>query len=273
VFCGEVGHSQRHTFTVMGDAVNLTARLMAKAHAGEVVASRRLLDTAGNRFALHWQEPFAVKGKLALQEAAVVGEPRVDRVDASGETTLVGRDELRSQVIALIRAHRSFEVIGPSGMGATRLIDSAITRMKATRIDVMATVADQVEQLAIARRLLAIVAAHRDAAFVEPDLAAAKTGDQAVMWMVDAILAHWPNGVVCVVDHTHYCDEASLRVLRSLAVGVADHDSCVIAVGRESTLRVDDVIVTPPLRSDDIRTLAIDASVRALSRRRTRRHR
>jgi class 3 adenylate cyclase len=73
VFCGEVGHAQRHTFTVMGDAVNLTARLMAKAHAGEVVASRRLLDTVGNRFALHWQEPFAVKGKLALRSSRRVG--------------------------------------------------------------------------------------------------------------------------------------------------------------------------------------------------------
>jgi class 3 adenylate cyclase/tetratricopeptide (TPR) repeat protein len=265
VFCGEVGHVQRHTFTVMGDAVNLTARLMAKAHAGHVLASRRLLDAVSGRFAVTWQEPFVVKGKLALQEAAIVGERRIDHVEAAGESVLIGRDELRAQVIATIRAHRSFDVVGPSGIGATRLIDSAITRMKATRVDVLATVADQVEQLGVARRLLATVAAHGNRAVDEPDLSAAKTGDQAVMWLVDALLAHWPTGIVCVVDHTHYCDEASLRVLRSLAVSVGESDSCLVAVGRAAVLGVDDAIELPGLDEGPVRTVAIAASLRALS--------
>ena len=39
VFAGEVGPSYRRTFTVMGDAVNLAARLMAKAEPNQIITS------------------------------------------------------------------------------------------------------------------------------------------------------------------------------------------------------------------------------------------
>ena len=44
VFAGAVGGSDRATFTVMGDTVNLAARLMATAPPGELYASPEVLD-------------------------------------------------------------------------------------------------------------------------------------------------------------------------------------------------------------------------------------
>ena len=50
VFAGEVGPAYRRTFTVMGDTVNLTARLMAKAAPGEIVATPEILQPARTAF-------------------------------------------------------------------------------------------------------------------------------------------------------------------------------------------------------------------------------
>ena len=50
VFAGDVGTAFRRTFTVMGDTVNLAARLMAKAEPGQVLATAEVLDRSSIRF-------------------------------------------------------------------------------------------------------------------------------------------------------------------------------------------------------------------------------
>ncbi|NIV54772.1 MAG: hypothetical protein GWN48_03940, partial [Actinobacteria bacterium] len=44
VFMGDLGSDRRRTFTVMGDTVNLAARLMQKSQPGQLVASRPVLE-------------------------------------------------------------------------------------------------------------------------------------------------------------------------------------------------------------------------------------
>ncbi|MEO8755148.1 MAG: adenylate/guanylate cyclase domain-containing protein, partial [Casimicrobiaceae bacterium] len=63
VFAGDIGAIFRRTYTVMGDAVNLTARLMAKAEPGHVYATADVLDRSNTLFDVTKLEPFAVKGK------------------------------------------------------------------------------------------------------------------------------------------------------------------------------------------------------------------
>jgi class 3 adenylate cyclase/tetratricopeptide (TPR) repeat protein len=124
VFVGDMGHPQRCTFIVMGDATNLAARLMARAHPGEIIAGERLHDTCPRRFESTPLEPFVVKGKSAPVRAFVVG--RVVEGDAAATqrvdpADLVGRDDELEAVRRAVAEGGIVDLVGEAGSGKTRL--------------------------------------------------------------------------------------------------------------------------------------------------------
>ena len=74
VFAGDVGPSYRRTYTIMGDDVNLAARLMSAASPGEIYATPVVLDGSRTLFSTTALEPFSVKGKAEPVQAFEVGE-------------------------------------------------------------------------------------------------------------------------------------------------------------------------------------------------------
>ena len=128
VFAGEVGPPYRRTFTIMGDTVNLTARLMAKAAPGEIVASPEILNPARTQFDTTPLEPFMVKGKRAPVVASMLGSTHRRESRTAVALPLVGRtDELAlfEEYVAAVRAGagRAVELVGPAGIGKSRLIE------------------------------------------------------------------------------------------------------------------------------------------------------
>lgn len=127
VFAGNLGASNRRTYTAMGDAVNLAARLMQKSGAGEVVASQAIVARCRSRLDLTRMEPFFVKGKEAPIDAAVVHAIDHETFDAVQRPfPLVGRDVELARLLSATRSAMSgrgeaVEIVGSVGAGKTRL--------------------------------------------------------------------------------------------------------------------------------------------------------
>ena len=121
VFVGEVGPPYRRTFTVMGDAVNLAARLMAKAERGQILTTPELLARSRTRFDTVDLEPFYVKGKSRPVQAQVVGARMGARaVGTAIELPLLGREAEERQLAELVAAAASghgsvLEIVGDDG--------------------------------------------------------------------------------------------------------------------------------------------------------------
>jgi class 3 adenylate cyclase/tetratricopeptide (TPR) repeat protein len=130
VFVGDMGHPQRCTYIVMGDATNLAARLMAKAAPGEIIVGERLYNTCPGRFEWTPLEPFLVKGKRAPVRAFMVGDvtsgdPASLRAADGSVAPIVGREEEIARLLEAIAGGGIVEIVGEAGVGKTRLWQEA----------------------------------------------------------------------------------------------------------------------------------------------------
>jgi class 3 adenylate cyclase/tetratricopeptide (TPR) repeat protein len=129
IFAGEVGTPYRRTYTVMGDSVNLAARLMARAPAGEIYATTEVVAGSRTTFEVDHLEPFLVKGKKLPVNALSVGEPQGSKSQReAGGLPLIGRDQELAMLNAAWEKARNrngqmVELAADQGMGKSRLLD------------------------------------------------------------------------------------------------------------------------------------------------------
>jgi class 3 adenylate cyclase/predicted ATPase len=126
VFAGNFGSDLRQEYSVMGDEVNLTSRLMGVATEGEVLVSHSTARHIEALFELHERAPVKVKGKSHPVRNYRVGQRFTEGELAASVGEFVGRrEELETarELVNRVLAGNGviLDVSGSRGIGKTRL--------------------------------------------------------------------------------------------------------------------------------------------------------
>ena len=126
---GTYGHDMRRTFCCLGDAVNLSARLMSAAEPGQVLVSEPIRTAAGDAFTWQRLPELRLKGKAEpVPVSALVGAKRQgSRRAVRYELEMFGRDAELGKLTstldeALAGEGRVVGVSAEAGLGKSRLV-------------------------------------------------------------------------------------------------------------------------------------------------------
>ncbi len=126
---GTYGHAMRRTFVCLGDAVNLSARLMSKAPAGKIYVEDTVRQQAGDAYLWERLPELTVKGKSAKIVAhALTGSlERASRRKTRFELELIGRREELARLdealeLTIAGDGRIVGISAEAGMGKSRLV-------------------------------------------------------------------------------------------------------------------------------------------------------
>jgi class 3 adenylate cyclase len=152
VWSGACGSAERRCYGVMGDPVNLAARLMVRARDGEILAEERLIRAAArHRFTA--TETVSLKGRATPVALATLAG-REERPAPRGHTPsgdLVGRREELGRILSLlplVRGGGRHAVLleGEAGIGKSRLAAAVAVACRDAGLPTLSGSADAVER-------------------------------------------------------------------------------------------------------------------------------
>lgn len=134
VYAGFVGASWRHEYTVMGDQVNLAARLMSQATKNSIVVSSSVSRRLQGMGEITQLGEVKLKGKANLvpiyELTAVQSTSHLRRSEPANSLPLVGRQQEMNQLNEMLTQLQQGQggvtaVIGDAGIGKSRLLEEA----------------------------------------------------------------------------------------------------------------------------------------------------
>jgi len=140
---GAYGGPTRRTYGVLGDDVNMAARLMQQAPAGQIYVSAAARQATGEGFVWGSLPPLRLKGKAELATAfrlfAADDRPSIRLHEPKYSLPMVGRAAelglLAAQIEAVVRGRgRVVGITAEAGMGKSRLLAELITLARHRRL-------------------------------------------------------------------------------------------------------------------------------------------
>ncbi|MBT2478889.1 AAA family ATPase [Streptomyces sp. ISL-94] len=297
-----VTRSARAGIRVVGDVVNLAARLQSLAVAGEIIVNETVAHLARPHYAMAPVPPVTLKGKAEpVPVLLVTGTVCADRtgdgspmVDRSAERRRLG---LIYQRVARDRRPELVTVLGPPGIGKTRLVREAVDDLVAAGAEPIAvfgscpsyggdgTYAALVEVLdGLTRqapscaellrsdsRIAAVLAGLRDTSLPRGAGTVPGPGVEEVAWAARELLtAAASRPLVVVWDNLAWAGPSLLRLIGELADGLREMPLLTVCVARPGlaarggpALPEEQVIDVGALLPIDSARLAVSLAVRS----------
>ncbi|MER5759416.1 adenylate/guanylate cyclase domain-containing protein [Streptomyces sp. NPDC002082] len=259
-----VTRSARAGIRVVGDVVNLAARLQSLAVAGEIIVNETVAHLARPHYAMVPMPPVALKGKAEPVPVLLVTGEAAD--GGAGEDSLMvdrgaERHRLRRIYHRVARERRAelVTVLGPPGIGKTRLVREAVDDLVAAgarpvavfgscqsygtagnygalveMLDALARRAPSCAELLRAdERIAAVLAALRDASLPRRAGAVPGPGVEEVSWATRELLtAAAGDPLVVVWDNLAWAGQSLLRLIGELMDGLRDLPLLMVCVSR-----------------------------------------
>lgn len=135
IYTGAYGGTMRRTYGVMGDDVNLAARLMQAAAPGQILVSANARQPITDNFSWDSLPPFRVKGKAEPVKVFSLNGPKERQAIHLQEPTyalpMVGREAelnlIRQKLNEVLEGHGQIvSIVAEAGMGKSRLVAEVI---------------------------------------------------------------------------------------------------------------------------------------------------